>query len=97
MSEYIKRDDAIHALLSPSITSDAVAIMNIAAALNRIPVADVRENKHGKWVFERNYVDKDSDEFVDCYVCSLCGAPHNEEYPFCPNCGSMNGGGKDGT
>lgn len=61
MSDYIKRDDVIHALLSPSITTDAVAIMNIAAALNRIPVEDVRENVHGEWISVEERLPEDNE------------------------------------
>ena len=88
MIEYIKRDDAIHALLSPSITTDAVAIMNIATALIRIPVADVRENVHGEWVEE-------TDRHLHWH-CSHCGyviGVLKMDSDYCPHCGSqMNGG-----
>jgi hypothetical protein len=93
MSEYIKRDDAIHALLSPPITTDAVAIMNIAAALIRIPVADVRENVHAQWILV------DDGTYLAYWECSNC---HNECYvegemrmKYCPACGAIMDGGDD--
>lgn len=46
------------------------------------PTADVRENKHGKWIFD----DFDDDRFP--YQCSECEAWARTNHNFCPNCGA---------
>ena len=61
-----------------------------------IPTADVRENKHGKWLlFENaNYSSFDnSSEYI--IKCSLCGKEGSATL-FCPNCGAIMDINKDG-
>lgn len=88
MIEYINRDDAIHDLLSPSITTDAVTITNIAAALIRIPVADVRENVHGEWI--------DTGSGEECSVCHEIQYGYDSGRRFCANCGAQMDGAAEG-
>lgn len=89
MSEYFKRDDVIEAMMSTSITNNAVILCNIAAAILKISAADVRENVHAHWIA---IVEKDVDGNGQ-YNCSACGAGEshrpNCEVPFCWKCGAV--------
>ena len=106
MTEYIKREDAIHNLLSPSITTDAVTVVNIASALSHISVADVRENVHGHW----EEVEVEFADHIDQYPnlvtmrCGKCNRYHTtlffygnptELMNFCPVCGAIMDGGDE--
>ena len=69
--------------------------LGVLAAADRIPAADVREVKRGKWK------DKRLDKFRKYeVVCSECGAKYIGNYDaydepydfnFCPNCGCAMG------
>ena len=50
--------------------------------ISKLPAADVRENKRGKWT-------QRTDHWTNSYICSVCG--HKILYGtdnFCPNCGA---------
>lgn len=47
----------------------------------RFPLADVRENVHGRWV-EINVIDYKA-------LCSVCGEWSSIMGNFCPNCGAQ--------
>ena len=65
--------------------------LGVLAAADRIPAADVREVKRGKWKKMLQNADGTSD-----YECSACAGlildvPDDDEHPlcrFCPNCGA---------
>ena len=98
--DYIKREDAITALenlTKPYYKSKLVYDRTICAGINtalrevqRVPAADVRPVKHGKWL-KRD----DMPRIVEC-KCSICGYAEypskNDRYWFernyCPNCGA---------
>lgn len=60
----------------------------------------------GEWL-EKEVFDNQDSEVIDCYQsarCSHCGKYHTtpysyyfDNYNFCPNCGSYNGGDTDGS
>lgn len=60
----------------------------------------------GHWT-EKEVFDNQDSEVIDCYQsarCSICGKYHTtpysyyfDNYNFCPNCGSYNGGDADGS
>lgn len=62
-------------------------------ALNCLPSAEP-ERKKGKWIGKEQFAN--SPEFYS-WQCSVCGCVLEDPtlgnpYPFCPNCGSFNGG-----
>ena len=93
MTVYIKREDAIDAVLDVYYNTPDIDLSGerLEAAILNIPAADVVEIRHGKWIQPHwknsNY----------CCNCSECGgeAMHREYqwdkngiYPVCPNCGA---------
>lgn len=59
-------------------------------AIERIPIADVQEVKHGKWTIHHEGTYKRA----KCY-CSVCGKSNgiggiisNQKKPYCPKCGA---------
>ena len=91
MTVYIKREDAIDAVLDVyyNIPDIDLSGERLEAAILNIPAADVVEVRHGLWIQPHwknsNY----------CCNCSECGgeAMHREYqwdkngiYPICPNC-----------
>lgn len=88
MSDYIKREDVLHAIWKTSAEHDLFFPAIILDAIKAIPAADVVERKRGEWVFANS---------MKGYRCSLCKA----QAPFwcmtgtqnlsnyCPNCGAM--------
>lgn len=91
MTVYIKREDAIDAVLDVYYNTPDIDLSGerLEAAILNIPAADVVEVRHGLWIQPHwknsNY----------CCNCSECGgeAMHREYqwdkngiYPICPNC-----------
>lgn len=56
--------------------------------IERLPAADVRENRHGKW---KPYLPEGLR-----YQCSECGSRYENPWHFCPNCGADMREEKDG-
>ena len=58
----------------------------IVLEIEEAPTADVREVRHGEWIFLKTYYEAD-----ECN-CSLCGqlltTAHNKRMNYCPNCGA---------
>ena len=56
--------------------------------LNNLPSA---EPKTGKWLSWKAYYGKDRKSWEEAWKCSACGYQWgDEEYKFCPMCGSHN-------
>lgn len=77
---------------------DAILKCNkdIRIALINLPSAEP-ERKKGKWIGKEQFAN--SPEFYS-WQCSVCGCvledpTLDKPYPFCPNCGSYNGGEED--
>lgn len=79
------------------------ALLKAIAIIDSMPTEDAQPVKRGKWEWEPGYVGTTA-------KCSVCGlSPMGfyslpiiqigrlPEYPFCPNCGSYNGGDADET
>lgn len=85
MSDYIKREDALSAVIHVigNQNHECEAMMDFYRALWKIPDGDVAEVKHGKWEI------KTVREEPQLY-CSVCGNSPNilYEYKFCPHCGA---------
>ena len=87
MSEYIKREAAIGAILDKYVD-----YAEITDAIKGIPSTDVVEVRHGKWEWASCTYDR-----VPCemeYICSCCHhkvITHGGDEPwekYCPNCGA---------
>ena len=53
--------------------------------------ADVREVKHGEWIFKAGKeIDDDLyfDTIKECSVCKFKMINNSIKYPYCPNCGA---------
>ncbi len=96
-NEYIRKEDAIDAILRGGITyhEELVDIWEI----ERIPAADVAPVRHGYWIRH----DTDHSMYYDCSICS-CVAPCAETADkilwklanYCPDCGAkMDGKGEE--
>ena len=94
MTEYIKREDAIDAVLDVYYNTPDIDLRGgrLEAAILNIPAADVVEVRHGRWIQPHwknsNY----------CCNCSECGgeAMHRDYqwdkkgiYSLCPHCGAI--------
>ena len=90
MSRYINMDDAITYPVMP-VEYRKYQTMNLDDAyeqgwydlqnlIEKMPTADVRENKPGEWIWNERCTD---------YTCSVCGEHFDNNTNFCPNCGSM--------
>lgn len=109
-NEYIKRSDALKAILGVSIY-DTIEELDGARTIaentwadglydaykiieEEVDAADVEPVRHGRW--ERK---PDPYGFFDTIpVCSVCGCTTKwrEEYLYCPNCGArLEGGNND--
>lgn len=86
--EYVRKD-LIHAYLQCG-RNKALSAEVIHGLIEQIPVADVRENVHGKWVPHHT--------IMNCHICSACthqviSRNVDNEYAYCPKCGTdMRGG-----
>lgn len=91
--DIIYRQDAIDAIMSEP--PDAHYPSWYADILWKLPPAEPR--KKGKWIEQ----DAGGDGvFYECSVCKdaftlMEGTPSDNNYNFCPNCGSYNGGGEE--
>ena len=93
MAEYIKREDALDAVLFSLVGTGHQS--QAIYAIRDVPAADVAEVEHGYWV------DKPTGRY--CHIgsyCSVCeeksgigGIESNRHKPYCPNCGAR----MDGT
>ena len=108
MDEYVKRDDALHALehINP-VDYGAMwnyeahhyageCLMDCKEAIDSISAADVAPVVHGRWVHSRY---EDCSEQFELVKCSKC---NHEAYAmafyvrggnYCPACGAKMGGG----
>lgn len=96
MTEYIDKTTARRAALAPcnkcwiengkTPVCDGCRLYGVTQAIDKIPAADVRENKRGKW----------EDAMQSCHdsphvKCSVCGEyywRYFNKFNFCPNCGA---------
>ena len=83
---YIRRDDAI--VKACNAIKDAGIAWEVKNALKAVPVADVRENRHGYWI-KMSKADRDGNVWCMCSECSAgdLQAP-GVEVPFCWHCGA---------
>lgn len=90
MAEYIKREDAVHALnIAFMGRTDAIkSQIDALCILERVPTADVRENVRGEWeIYDYEYDDEDEHPIIKCSRCGYLPPEEMDTYNFCPNCG----------
>lgn len=87
MTEYIKREDVLALSHYDDHDCEIVDVEDV----EKLPSADVREIKRGRWSFD-NIIFTDSDGVsrsgMRGYKCSECGGFCIGESNFCPNCGA---------
>ena len=83
MTVYIKREDAIDAVLDVYYNTPDIDLSGerLEAAILNIPAADVVEVRHGRWLC----VDTDTEQF---FLCNRCKKKEYWESNYCPNCGA---------
>ena len=83
MTVYIKREDAIDAVLDVYYNTPDIDLSGgrLEAAILNIPAADVAEVRHGRWLC----VDTDTEQF---FLCNRCKKREYWESNYCPNCGA---------
>ena len=90
MNEYIKKEEAIRALLSDAPEQVGYSREDAADCIRYMDTADVAPVRHGWWVNTHS-----DSEFVQCCLCKYpVYAPWNVTN-YCPNCGAIMDGGAD--
>ena len=103
MTVYIKREDAIDAVLDVYYNTPDIDLSGgqLEAAILNIPAADVAEVRHGRWVFGKDLADSFGSINKNKYhlYCSECrnqafnktvdnDPDFDVDTPFCPWCGA---------
>lgn len=88
MTEYIKRKDAIDAVLDVYCDTPDIDLSceKFEAAILKIPAADVAEVRHEWW--ERVIPTKSAAKWSTKVSCSNCHSVGYTRYNYCPNCGA---------
>ena len=83
MDEYIKREDAIDAVLDVYCDTPDIDLSceKFEAAILKIPATDVSTVRHGRWLC----ADTDTEQF---FLCNRCKKKEYWESDYCPNCGA---------
>lgn len=83
MTEYIKREDAIDAVLDVYCDTPDIDLSceKFEAAILKIPAADVATVRHGRWIASR-------DEFCACSICKYPVYVGWNQTNYCPHCGA---------
>ena len=110
MTEYIKREDAIDAVLDTYYNTPDIDLSGerLEAAILNIPAADVATVQHGRWEFGKDLPDSFGSINKNKYhlYCSECrNQAFNEtvdndydfdmDTPFCPWCGAKMDGERE--
>ena len=81
MSKYIDADKLKEFYKPYAERKLSVPVDVILLNIDDMPTEDVQEVKHGRW--------KETTTEDPCYYrCSECGRQTDDEYNYCPNCGS---------
>jgi len=92
MAEYIERGkvyELIQKMPVPWGKRWDETVDDIIRAVDKIPAADVREERHGQWEYIQ------SEKHGNFYVCSECYGVHSFEFKFCHWCGAKMDRGED--
>lgn len=111
MTEYIKREDAVDAVLDVYCDTPNIDLSceKFEAAILKIPAADVAPVRHGRWVFGKDLACCWGQILKNKYhlYCSECleqafnRSEDNDpdfdiDTPYCPNCGAYMMGENNG-
>ena len=97
MTVYIKREDAIDAILDVYYNTPDIDLSGgrLEAAILNIPAADVAPVRHGRWDGEGDGY-ADGEIVIDVWYCSECGycIDDGTDDPnilpnYCSNCGAI--------
>lgn len=102
MDKYIKKEEAIRALLNDSPEQVSYSREDAADCIRYMDAADVAPVRHGLWVRIGIKGRKGLPIYPCCSVCGIVSAAFRSEWEglrgpwkFCPNCGSKMDGDKD--
>ena len=88
MTVYIKREDAIDAVLDVYYNTPDIDLSGgrLEAAILNIPAADVAPVRHGRW----RWITYDANPKIGNWHCTYCNRiPKSfQKEDFCPNCGA---------
>ena len=87
MDKYIKKEEAIRALLNDATEQVGYSREDAADCIRYMDAADVAPVRHGRWL----YVDTDTEQF---FLCNRCKKKEYWESDYCPSCGAKMDGGK---
>lgn len=83
---YIDKKTAMEKVIE-ALNPSAIKAIQAKTAIEKIPIADVVEVKHGKWE-KRTFIVFDN-EIKDGYNCSECNTTWDTDTKYCPNCGAI--------
>ena len=79
MGKYINADKLIDEIIFNEEDVGIIASKEVIDIIQNMPSADVRENKHGEWVYQSDTL----------FACTNCGEKMvRNVFPFCPWCGA---------
>ncbi len=92
MVDYIKRDDVLD--IVATMVTHRKSVADVYDVLEELPVADVVEQKHGKWIPVEEETGVEAFGFKEKAVvyfrCSICDKEvdvSEGNFKYCPNCG----------
>ena len=86
MSKYIEREK-IGKMIDRCKGLIVINAVDVSAAIDELPAADVAPVVHGRWLKNTRFKEKRR-------KCSECGFHSEFEFNYCPNCGAkMDGEG----
>lgn len=89
MAEYIERENVLKIFMDMANASAKLypGLMTAYSQIKTAPTADVRPERHERWIEKRGY-NIPLDMYAVSYNCSCCGNTVYKKYVFCPNCGA---------
>ena len=94
MDKYIKKEEAIRALLNDAPEQVGYSREDAADCIRYMDVADVAPVVHGQWI--NAYPDIEPNPLFMYGICSNCGFEQSlsDKLNYCPNCGTKMDEGK---
>lgn len=81
MARYIDADKAAEMIKKDCLQQVIYTKDDAIDCIKCVPIADVQEVRHGKWVYHYR---------LKKFVCLECGyeTKHKPDFNYCPNCGA---------
>ena len=94
MDKYIKKEEAIRALLNDAPEQVGYSREDAADCILYMDVIDVAPVRHGQWI--NAYPDIEPNPLFMYGICSNCGFEQSlsDKLNYCPNCGTKMDEGK---